>query len=210
VSFSPPHRQSAGPLHEPRRIFVGGTGRCGTTILARILGAHSSIHTIGTESRFIVDPKGLLNLVDAFSSDYSPAQAHTALTSFVEFLLHDLMCSRDPPYARKDLSAVIGRNHYESTIDCFVARLHIGDYPVESELWVEPAVVTRCRNLGRALAGLRRISKRGLLRNPQIVPLLGRRPYRSVACVSTTRGSSRARRSSGSRRTWWTTSFHTQ
>lgn len=44
-------------------IFVGGTGRSGTTITARALGSHSRIHMIPIEVRFIVDPGGLCDLV---------------------------------------------------------------------------------------------------------------------------------------------------
>lgn len=43
-------------------IFVGGTGR-GTTITARILGAHSRLHMVPIEVRLLVDPGGLCDLV---------------------------------------------------------------------------------------------------------------------------------------------------
>jgi hypothetical protein len=44
-------------------IFVGGTGRSGTTVTSKILGSHSRIHMIPIEVRFIVDPGGLCDLV---------------------------------------------------------------------------------------------------------------------------------------------------
>lgn len=44
-------------------IFIGGTGRSGTTITARILGSHSRIYMVPFEVRFIVDPDGLCDLV---------------------------------------------------------------------------------------------------------------------------------------------------
>jgi hypothetical protein len=45
-----------------RPIFVGGTGRSGTTITGRLLGAHASYHMIGTEVRFITGSGGLCDL----------------------------------------------------------------------------------------------------------------------------------------------------
>jgi hypothetical protein len=44
-------------------VFVGGTGRSGTTIVARVLGSHPEAHTIPIEVRFLVDPFGLCDLV---------------------------------------------------------------------------------------------------------------------------------------------------
>lgn len=46
----------------PRWVFVGGTGRSGTTIMARILGQHTDLHLIGIELRFHTDRGGLLDL----------------------------------------------------------------------------------------------------------------------------------------------------
>ena len=43
-------------------IFIGGTGRCGTTILVRILARHPAIFTLRWESQFLVAPDGLLHL----------------------------------------------------------------------------------------------------------------------------------------------------
>jgi hypothetical protein len=45
-------------------LFVGGTGRSGTTILAKILGAHPAYHMIPLETRFIAEHGGLVDLVE--------------------------------------------------------------------------------------------------------------------------------------------------
>lgn len=45
--------------------MVGGTGRSGTTVFARLLGTHSNIFSLRWESQFIVARHGLLELIDA-------------------------------------------------------------------------------------------------------------------------------------------------
>lgn len=57
----------AAPSTAP--IFIGGTGRSGTTVFTRLLDEHSAIKTIRWESRFIVARKGLLNVV---SKNFKP------------------------------------------------------------------------------------------------------------------------------------------
>lgn len=47
----------------PGPIFVGGTGRSGTTVMVRILGQHTRIHALKWESQFIVAPNGLIDVL---------------------------------------------------------------------------------------------------------------------------------------------------
>jgi hypothetical protein len=48
---------------EPQPVFVGGAGRSGTTILARLIGEHSRYYTIPFEIRFHTGPIGLTDLL---------------------------------------------------------------------------------------------------------------------------------------------------
>lgn len=47
----------------PSIVFIGGTGRSGTHVVARILGRHSSYENISNEVRFHVDPGGFPDLL---------------------------------------------------------------------------------------------------------------------------------------------------
>jgi hypothetical protein len=47
----------------PDRVFVGGTGRCGTHALSSVLGHHAHYRRVHTELRFHADPTGLPGLL---------------------------------------------------------------------------------------------------------------------------------------------------
>jgi hypothetical protein len=53
---------AAGPRLKP--IFVGGTGRSGTQVTARLLGAHPDVWFVPTEVRFISASGGLCDLIE--------------------------------------------------------------------------------------------------------------------------------------------------
>ena len=41
-------------------VHVSGSGRCGTNLLKDLLGRHPDVHTLPFETRFTVDPDGIL------------------------------------------------------------------------------------------------------------------------------------------------------
>src|SRR4051794_41312794 len=47
----------------PDVVFVGGTGRSGTHVIARLLGQHSRYEMIPIECRFHCNPSGLADVV---------------------------------------------------------------------------------------------------------------------------------------------------
>lgn len=56
-------RPEHGTAQVPDLIFIGGTGRSGTHVLARMLGRHSGYENIPNEVRFHVDPGGFPDLL---------------------------------------------------------------------------------------------------------------------------------------------------
>ncbi|MEX2375972.1 MAG: sulfotransferase, partial [Dehalococcoidia bacterium] len=69
-----------GPTLIP--IFIGGTGRSGTSILKKVVASHPAVASIPTEMRIIVDPGGLLDLQRALTDHWSPYAADIAIQQF--------------------------------------------------------------------------------------------------------------------------------
>jgi hypothetical protein len=54
----------AAPADAPAPVFVGGTGRSGTTVVAELIGARADVAYIPVELRLHVDPGGLVDLAE--------------------------------------------------------------------------------------------------------------------------------------------------
>ena len=103
------------------QVFVGGTGRSGTTIAGQILGEHGQIwFTSPPEMRFITDPKGLLDLVQGAGSrvEYGPAKYAAAGKT------GRLWLRKTALVARESLKPAAKRRRVEDTnLDDFVERM---------------------------------------------------------------------------------------
>ena len=65
-----------------KTIFIGGTGSSGTIAVRKILLKHSMTYGFINEARFIVDPGGILDLIDSLSQNWSPYNAEDAILRF--------------------------------------------------------------------------------------------------------------------------------
>ena len=63
-------------------IFIGGTGRSGTSILKKVLMQHPNVVGINGELRILTDPGGALDLINSLSRDWTPYKADYALQKF--------------------------------------------------------------------------------------------------------------------------------
>lgn len=119
-----------------RPVFIGGTGRSGTTILYDILGRHPEIFALKDEIRFIIDYNGLINLVDSLTNNYSPAQGGKAISEFRKLLLVNLTNKNESPYPGYQIQDYLGNQLYFEKVNNFIAKLIEGEFS-GSVTWME-------------------------------------------------------------------------
>lgn len=66
-------------------IFIGGTGRSGTTIMGKYLNSHRDLTTPVNENKLIVEHGGLRSLIDNLSSGYDYKGNHYAISNFIQW-----------------------------------------------------------------------------------------------------------------------------
>ena len=116
------------------RLFIGGTGRSGTTILYKALGAHRDIYALPWEMRFIVDPDGLMTLIDSLTGSYSPPRAGEALYRFERLMRVYLTTPKRGPYPYSDFNNWLGGSFYWQQVDRFISQLVEVEF--EGSSWV--------------------------------------------------------------------------
>ena len=65
--------------------LIGGTGRSGTTILSRIFSLHPELTEV-RESRFLIDPDGILDFYCSLEAGYSPYHYDLKVKRLIRFL----------------------------------------------------------------------------------------------------------------------------
>ncbi|MEZ4720770.1 MAG: sulfotransferase [Flavobacteriales bacterium] len=74
-------------MSQPKVIFVSGSGRSGTNILKELLSLHSQIASLPFELRFFVDPRGVLDFYNTYSSYWTPYWSDYKIKELEKFLL---------------------------------------------------------------------------------------------------------------------------
>ena len=138
----------------PPRIFIGGTGRSGTTILYQALGCQEAIHAFPKEMRFLVDQDGLMTLLDALTTQYSPTRAAEALYRFERLMRVYLTVPQRDPYKNFEFDKWLGGEYYWKRLDQFCSTLVEQDFPGTN--WqVEPVYEGRLSMWTKQLTSLR-------------------------------------------------------
>ncbi len=148
-----------------KQIFIGGTGRSGTSILYKYLGAHQEIYAFPYEMRFIIDNHGLMNLIDSLTWRYSIVQSREALYQFEVLMSNYLIKPYHAPYVGFNFPKWLGRDFYwkelnkfcESLVDAsFVGSSYqVAEYAIFSKLYpmVRPAerIVKKLKSIKRRI-----------------------------------------------------------
>ncbi len=122
-----------------KRIFIGGTGRSGTTILQHVLSFHEQLYTIPIETKFIVQSDGLYSLVQHLTHDFSITDASIGIARF-KTLMHDVITHTGvnpyadlagQPYGRLEFLPQEIFPDYWQTLDTFFGQINSKYYKRE-------------------------------------------------------------------------------
>lgn len=69
-----------------KTIFICGTGSSGTNILKKILSEHSEIFAFPFETRFLIDPDGVIDLYKSLSCSWTPFFVDKKIKRFRKFM----------------------------------------------------------------------------------------------------------------------------
>jgi hypothetical protein len=103
--------------------------------------------------RFLIDPDGLINLVDALTGRFSPVQAREAFYRFERLMKVDLAQPNQAPFIGYDVPDWIGRDFYWKTLNQYCKNL------IELEYYVPEEQQPRAFQVGHLPIGVRQLSR---------------------------------------------------
>ncbi len=107
---------------KPRPVFIGGTGRSGTTILAKILSNHSSVHSFDQELRFMTDPDGIISLKNALVDNWSLFHGDKSMERFLA-LMKNLKTRYIGRYPNHGLAEHTSHSFYNQWVQTYISNL---------------------------------------------------------------------------------------
>ncbi|MCL1067040.1 sulfotransferase [Shewanella olleyana] len=73
-------------MNQPNIVFIGGTGRCGTNVIKDILSLNQDVGSLPFETRFTIDPDGLIDSLTGITQASSPFIADLKIKRLKSFL----------------------------------------------------------------------------------------------------------------------------
>jgi len=110
-----------------KQIFIGGTGRSGTSILARHIGNHKDIFQVPLETRFMVNKDGLVDLYTDLSSNFSISHGRLAIERFVRMIEH-MSNKYNAPFVGYDLPGLLGKDRVSLALDELLRKISVDTY----------------------------------------------------------------------------------
>lgn len=108
------------------KVFIGGTGRSGTSLLAGIVASHPQVQGLGVESKFIVEGDGIAALIPALTDRYSVSSSDLALFRFMAMTgLSEDMTPLAEASEAQDLARRIGPETWWPALTRFVTALTV-------------------------------------------------------------------------------------
>ncbi len=113
-----------------KKIFIGGTGRSGTTLLYKCLGRNPDIYILpkNSESRFIIDHDGIQDLIENLTVKYDIGKPTESLRRFKALMTVYLTHPHDAPYFGKDFASWFGKEYYHNRVNEFIDDLILNKF----------------------------------------------------------------------------------
>ena len=110
------------------QIFVGGSGRSGTSFLSRRLNQTKEVARLPFETRFITDNMGLIDIYHSLTESFSIDKARSSIKDFKELMI-ELDRPFSSPYVGYRLSRLSGdRNKYLELVESFLDDISYGKF----------------------------------------------------------------------------------
>jgi len=130
-------------------IFIGGTGRSGTSHLSKIIGEHPLIWSPKQESRFIIDAGGIENVVKILSEKYTHLDSDDCLRRLKYLLTVRLKGKEESAFAIWDHENNFGKENYNQFISELFDKLTDYEYIEATPYSVLGKILSTTRTVGK-------------------------------------------------------------
>lgn len=109
-------------------VFIGGSGRCGTSFLFKLLSNQPGVVGFGeSEAKFFIEAGGLLDVYRALVTDYNASRSEFALQRFEHLMLREL--GNEEFYGQEPLTRFVGPQLYQMAVQRYLGRLRFRGVP---------------------------------------------------------------------------------